>query len=134
MDCRDKFTANILCVHPTRSSDGGDQSMPMLLAYKHTKEEEHFQQQQIQPANHSHSGAISEQPLFDEYTGEARDDAARQVQAKGPIDDARSNDQGEDVEDAVSKEEEAEEKEGTMKQAEHPGSGAAGDKESQNQK
>jgi hypothetical protein len=134
MDCRDKFTANILCVHSTRSSNGGDQSMPMLLAYKHTKEEEHFQQQQPQPANHCYSGAISEQPLFDEYTGDALNDAARQVRAKGPIDDARSNDRGEDVEDAVSKEEEeAEKKEGRMK-ADHPGSGAAGDNESENQK
>jgi hypothetical protein len=162
MDCRDKFTANILCVHPTRSthsSDGGDQSMPMLLAYKHTKEEEHFQQQQIQPANHSYSGAMLEQPLFDEYTGEALNDAARQVRTKGPIGDARVNDWGEDVEDAVSKEETEEEKEEEEKEeeekeeekeedeeedeeeddertmkAEHPGSGAAGDKESQTQK
>jgi hypothetical protein len=108
----------------------------MLLAYKHTKEEEHLQQQQVQPANHRYSGAISEQPLLDEYAGEALNDAARQVRAKGPIDDARSNDRGKYVEDAVSKQEEAEEegkKEGTVK-AEHPGSGAAGDKESQNQK
>jgi hypothetical protein len=111
----------------------------MLLAYKHTKEEEHFQQQQIQPsANHSYSGAMLEQPLFDEYTGDALNDAARQVRAKGPIGDARSNNQGEDVEDAVSKEEEEEEEkqeddERTIK-AEHPGSDAANDKESQNQK
>jgi hypothetical protein len=68
----------------------------MLLAYKHTKEEEHFQQQQTQPANHRYSGAMLEQPLFDEHTGEALNDAARQVRTKDPTDDDRGDDRGEE--------------------------------------